>query len=81
MKVITAVDHPGGVRDHFHFENALLVVEERLVLLLGGEDDAVGGFNADGRGAGSDGCQGILDLDKFPGGAAKRRKTNEGFIG
>ena len=43
----------------------MLFVEDGLVLLLGGQDDAVGGFEADGGGAGSDGGQRVLDLDEL----------------
>ena len=43
----------------------MLFVEDGLVLFLGGQDDTIGGFEADGGGAGSDGGQRVLDLDEL----------------
>ena len=46
------------------------------MLFFGGQDDAVGGFQADGGGAGSDGGQRVLDLDEL----ARRAETKPNVL-
>ena len=42
-----AVDHANMVGDLLNLEDGVLLVQQRLVLLLGGKDNAVGGLQAD----------------------------------
>ena len=67
------------VRDLLDLVGGVVLVQDGLVLLLGGQDDAVGGLDADGGGAGGNGGQGVLDLDKLARGA-EIRKRSESFI-
>ena len=79
-----AVDHANVVGDLLNLEDGVLLVQQRLVLLLGGKDNAVGGLQADRGCSGGHCCQCILNLNQFAGRAEMKRekvlKLNSGVI-
>lgn len=59
------VDHANMIGDLLHLENTMLLGDDRLLLLLGGQHHTVHRFDAHRRGARGHGRQGILDLHQF----------------
>ena len=63
------------VGDLLDLERGVILVQDGLVLLLGGQDDPVGGLNAHRGGARRDSGQSILDLNQLAGRAEKNTES------